>query len=140
MAADSRKILLLFISIAWAYCLHAQSNKHPEMDLSGQITDEYGNVLGWISKEGIVQNALDDRIAIIDKDGKAVDGRGQRIGKMKDGTFFDAYGSLVFTVREKKGQRCELVDPNGKIIGIVHPFYKNQASAIHCLYARLKMP
>ncbi len=139
MANKKLYIILLTASMAWS-SLHRQNAKHPAINLSGQIFDEYGNVLGWISKDGIVQNAIDDRIAVIDKDGNAFDGKGQRLGKMnKNGTFYDARGALVFTVAEAKEQQCELIDPQGKIIGVVHAHYKNQASAIHCLYAKMRI-
>ncbi len=140
MASKKLSVFLMVVFMTWSYSLRAQNGKHPAINLSGQIFDEYGNVLGWISKEGIVQNAIDDRIAILDKDGNAMDGRGQRIGKMsKNGTFHDAQGFLVFTVAEQKGQQCELIDPQGKIIGVVHAHFKNQASAIHCLYSKMKV-
>ena len=136
----SRYLILLILIVAGSSSLQAQSPKPPAINLSGQIYDEYDHVLGWISKEGIVQNAIDDRIAVIDKDGNAYDGKGQRIGKMsKNGAFVDAHGTLLFTVSEPKDQQCKLIDPNGKIVGIVNAHYKNQASAIHCLYAKMRV-
>jgi len=130
-------ILLLLIGIGSSSL--AQGPRPPAINLSGQIYDEYDHVLGWISKQGIVQNAMDDRIAVIDKAGNAFDGKGQRIGKMnKDGAFVDAHGTLLFTVTEPQDQLCKLIDPNGKIVGVVHAQFKNQAIAIHCLYAKMK--
>ena len=135
-----RYIILLILILAGPAFLQAQSPKPPAINLSGQIYDEYDHVLGWISKQGIVQDATDDRIAVIDKDGNAYDGKGQRIGKMdKSGAFIDAHGTLLFTVCEPKDQQCNLIDPNGKIIGIVHARFKNQASAIHCLYSKMRL-
>ena len=129
--------ILLILSVTGSSSLLAQGSRTPVINLSGQIYDEYDHVLGWISNEGIVQNAMDDRIAVIDKAGNAYDGKGQRIGKMdKNGSFVDAHGNLVFTVSEPKDQQCKLVDPNGKIVGIVHARFKNQASAILCLYSK----
>ena len=140
MIAKKIYILILIASLTWPSSMQAQITGHPAINLSGQIFDEYGNVLGWISKEGVVQNAVDDRIAVIDKDGNAFDGKGQRIGKMtKGGTFLDAHGLLVFTVSAPKDQHCDLIDPKGKIVGVVHAQYKNQASAIHCLYSKMKV-
>ncbi len=133
-------IVLLIVVVTGSSFLNAQIPKPPVINLSGQIYDEYDHVLGWISKEGIVQNAMDDRIAVIDKVGNAYDGKGQRIGKMdKNGAFVDAYGTLLFTVAEAKDQQCKLIDPHGKIVGIVHTTFKNQASAIHCLYAKMRI-
>ena len=135
----NRYIILLILITAGSFSLHAQITRAPSINLSGQIYDEYDHVLGWISKEGIVQNAMDDRIAVIDKAGNAYDGKGQRIGKMdKNGSFIDAHGTLVFTVSEPKDQQCKLIDPNGKIVGTVHSRFKNQASAIHCLYTKMR--
>jgi hypothetical protein len=132
--------ILFSIIILGGPSLFAQNPRLPAINLSGQIFDEYDHVLGWISKEGIVQNAMDDRIAVIDKEGNAYDGKGQRIGRMnKDGAFVDAYGSLLFTVSKPRDQHCELIDPAGKIVGIVHAQYKIQASAIHCLYTHMKI-
>jgi hypothetical protein len=133
-------IVLLIVLVLGSSSLQAQSPRPPAINLSGQIFDEYDHVLGWISKEGIVQNAIDDRIAVIDKDGNAYDGKGQRIGKMdKKGAFTDAQGTVLFTVSEPKDQQCKLIDPSGKIVGIVHAHFKNQASAIHCLYAKMRI-
>src|ERR1700704_1094959 len=107
-----RIIILLILILAGFHSLQAQNLRAPAINLSGQIYDEYDHVLGWISKEGIVQSAMDDRIAVIDKAGNAYDGNGQRIGKMdKNGSFVDAHGTLVFTVSEPKDQQCKLIDP-----------------------------
>ncbi len=131
-------IVLLIVSITGSSFVYAQPPKPPAINLSGQIYDEYDHVLGWISKQGIVQNAIDDRIAVIDKSGNAYDGKGQRIGKMDKNSFVDAHGTLLFTVSEPKDQQCKLIDPNGNVVGMVHSYYKNQAIAIHCLYSRMK--
>jgi hypothetical protein len=133
-------IFLLIVIVTGSSFLYAQIPKPPVINLSGQIYDEYDHVLGWISKQGIVQNAMDDRIAVIDKSGNAYDGKGQRIGNMdKDGTFIDAHGTVLFTVSEPKDHQCKLIDPSGKVVGIVDAHFKNQASAIHCLYAKMRI-
>jgi hypothetical protein len=133
-------ILLILIITAESSSLKGQSPRPPSINLSGQIYDEYDHVLGWISKQGIVQDATDDRIAVIDKDGNAYDGKGQRIGKMnKNGAFVDARGTLLFTVTEPQDQQCRLIDRNGKIVGMVDVHFRNQASAIHCLYSKMRI-
>ncbi len=135
-----KRVLFFLIVMVTGSSLVAQNTKAPAINLSGQIYDEYDHVLGWISKEGVVQSAMDDKIAVIDKNGNAYDGRGQRIGKMnKDGGFEDAQGHLLFTVSAPKNELCQLIDPTGKVVGVVHASYKNQASAIHCLYAKQKV-
>lgn len=137
----TKKIFIygLILGMLASGSLYGQANKHPAINLSGTIFDEYDHVVGWISSQGVVQNAIDDRIAVIDKDGNAFDGKGQRIGKMENDTFVDPHGSVIFTVSEPKNQQCMLIAPDGKIVGVVHPFYRNQASAIHCLYAKMKV-
>ena len=132
-------IVFLIVVVTGSSFLYAQIPKPPAINLSGQIYDEYDHVLGWISKQGIVQNAMDDRIAVIDKSGNAYDGKGQRIGKMDKNSFIDAHGTLLFTVSEPLDQQCKLIDPSGKIVGIVDAHFKNQASAIHCLYAKMRI-
>jgi hypothetical protein len=126
-------ILLLLSVIVSAF---SQSPGYPSIDWAGTIFDEYDHVIGWISKDGVVQSTADDRIAVIDKTGNAFDGKGQRIGKMeKDGSFVNPHGQVLFELIEKDDQ-FRLIDPEGKIIGFVHPRYKNQAVAISCIYAR----
>jgi Protein of unknown function (DUF3659) len=133
-------ILLTIVSIGFSPGVQAQSDvtRKLSMNLSGQVYDGNGHVLGWISKDGIVQNAIDDRIAVIDKDGVVLDKTGKKIGHVDaHGSYYDSQESLVFTVGEPKGHQCEIVDQQGKIEGSVHEHYKNQAFAIHCLYASI---
>lgn len=129
----------LILLVALPFSTLAQTARYPTIDWSGTIFDEYEHAIGWISKQGIVQTAVDDRVAVIDKAGNAFDGRGQRIGKMQgNATFVNAHGAVLFKLSEPKDNICELIDPSGKIIGFVHNQFRNQAIAIQCVYAHAK--
>jgi hypothetical protein len=122
----------------------AQANqdnyKHPNLNASGKVSNEKGEELGWISKEGIIFNAKGERIAFI-KGTEVTDANGKKIGKVeKNGAYYNTDGQVVFTIEpNSKGERCKVFDPNGKVIATVHESYKNQACAIHCLTKKMPM-
>jgi len=135
---------LALLTFGLAIVSHAQSNdsnyKHPLLNASGKVFNEKGEELGWVTKEGIIQNAKGEKIAFI-KGTEVTDATGKKIGKMeKNGTFYSADGQIVFTIEpNSKGEQCNVYDPNGKVIATVHESYKNQACAIHCLYQKMPM-
>lgn len=127
-------ITLFMLNVA-----NAQTDyKHPHLNASGHVLDSTGTKLGWI-KDGVIFNAKGEKVGSIEKH-ELVDYKGHRLGKVgKEGSFYDANGTLVFTVESNsKGEKCKIFDPNGKVIATVHESYKNQACAFHCL--KIKMP
>lgn len=142
----TRLINQIFIAIVLilsfcAYQLQAQNDyKHPQINAKGEVLDEQGVKLGWVTKEGIINNNKGKKIAFIDTQGNVTDEKGKKLGRVgKNDTFYNADGTAVFTVSPPKGEQCQLLDPKGKVIASVHEGYKSQACAIHCLYKKMPM-
>lgn len=114
--------------------------KHPQINAKGEVLDEKGVKLGWVTKEGIINNNKGKKIAFIDAQGNVVDEKGKKLGRVgKNDTFYNAEGTAVFTISPPKGEQCQLLDPKGKVLASVHESYKSQACAIHCLYKKMPM-
>lgn len=137
------KTLLRFSVLAIVVCTtftaFAQVDyKHPHLNESGHVIDSTGTKLGWVTKEGIIYNAKGEKVgAIVNQE--LFDYKGHRLGTMgKDGKFKNNDGTVVFYIdTTSKGERCNVLDPNGKVIATVHENYKNQACAIHCLTTKM---
>ena len=134
-------ILISTVYVAPLNAQHDQANyKHPYIDATGHVSDGQGKKLGWIAKDGIIYNAAGEKIAYI-KGPELMDNGDKKLGRIdKNGTFYNNEGAIVFTVDPKsKGDKCQIFDPQGKVIATVHEGYKNQACAIHCLYHMKEM-
>jgi hypothetical protein len=127
-------VIVILLSFS-AFQLQAQSDyKHPQVNAKGEVMDENGVKLGWVTKEGLINNAEGKKVAFIDAQGNVVDAQGKKLGRVgKNNTYYNAEGTAVFTVSPAKGEQCQVLDPKGKVIASVHESYKNQACAIHCL-------
>lgn len=137
-------VTLLLISAAYVAPLNAQDHqenyKHPYINASGHVLNEKGTKIGWVTKDGIIYNAKGEKIGYI-KGPDLMDNGDKKIGRIdKNGTLYNNEGAIVFTVDPKsKGEKCQIFDPQGKVIAAVHESYKNQACAIHCLYNMKQM-
>ena len=143
-----KSLQFFFALVVWAVAavanpIFAQDNssnyKHPYLNASGHVLDSNGSELGWITKEGIINNAKGEKVGFI-QGSDLLDANGKKLGHFdKNGTYYNNEGAIVFTIDSKsKGEQCKVLDPQGKVIATFHESYKNQACAIHCLY--LKMP
>jgi hypothetical protein len=132
--------LVAFSSATSLYAQKEQNYKHPYLNASGRVLDEKGQELGWVSKDGIVYNSKNEKIAFI-KGTEVTDAAGKKIGKMeKNGTYYNENGEAVFSIESNsKGEQCKIFDPEGKVVASVHESYKNQACAIHCLQKNMPM-
>lgn len=105
------------------------------INASGQVKDATGSVVGLVTKEKIIQDAQGKKIAFVDGQGNLVDSKtGKKLGRMgKDGkTYYEAQGELLFTVKDKADNTCDIFDAKGKKIGNIHNSYKETACALHC--------
>ncbi|WP_293690917.1 MULTISPECIES: 5-fold beta-flower protein [unclassified Spirosoma] len=106
---------------------------------SGQI-QQNGITVGTVSKEGIIQDAKGKKIAFLKADGTMVDANGKLLGRMaKDGmSFYNETGGLVFTLKDRPDDTCDLIDAKGNVVGNVHDSLKGSACALHCFQAGMK--
>lgn len=123
--------------------LLAQASSKTEQRLihingKGEVSDDRGTKLGYISKEDIVFNNKDQKLGFI-KNGKVYDAEGNSLGKAKkDGRYYNNDG--VFILRTKTiGDKCEILDPDGHKMGTVHKNYKLHACAAHCFFLEQEM-
>ena len=131
--------IVMLATVIISYGQQAPNYKHPYLNASGQVLDEKENIIGEVTKDGIVKNGKGEVVGYI-KGRDMTDVSGKKMGRVgKNGTFYDDKGAVVFTVDPKsKGERCKVSDPEGKVIAEGHESYKHQACAIHCLYRRQK--
>lgn len=118
--------------------LFAQSGNYKQtmtINAGGQIKNNEGTTVGLVSKDGIIMDAKGQKIAFVDGQGNLVDAKtGKKMGKMgKNGkTYYAAGGELLFTVKDKPGATCDILDAKGNKIGNVYDSYKGSACALHC--------
>lgn len=120
--------------------------QQPAKDYKGHILTKQGQIqangitVGTISKEGIIQDAQGKKIAFLKSDGTMVDASGKLLGRMaKDGmSYYNETGGLVFTLKDKPDETCDLIDAKGVVVGNVHDSMKGNACALHCFQAQMK--
>ncbi|MEQ8878768.1 MAG: hypothetical protein RLQ12_04005 [Cyclobacteriaceae bacterium] len=115
----------------------AQASNKNERQLhinkSGEVIDNLGIRLGYISKEDIVYNNAGQKLGFIER-GFVYDADGNKLGKAKKGgRYYNNEGMLVLTTK-KIGDKCEILDPEGHKRGTVHKNYKMHACVTHCFF------
>jgi hypothetical protein len=131
-------VLAFFMTIQFAY---SQNYKAPKIDASGKITNESGEFIGTVTKEGMITDAAGAKVAYVDSEGTMVDARtGKKVGKAdKNGIFiphFSGTNDKGWTVSTPMNGTCYVKDSQGKVKAEVHENYKEfGACAIHCLTA-----
>lgn len=117
--------------------LFAQAgNKHKRqlhINAMGEVSDDQGTKLGYISKEEIVFNNEGKKLGFFEN-GKVYDADGKPLGKAKkNGAYHNNKGENRVTVKGD-GEICEILDPKGHKMGTVHRNYKLHACATHCFF------
>ncbi|MEQ9221265.1 MAG: hypothetical protein RLO17_24640 [Cyclobacteriaceae bacterium] len=115
----------------------AQASNKNERQLhinsKGEINDDKGMKLGYISKEDIVFNNEGKKLGFIER-GFVYDADGNKLGKAKKGgRYYNNDGMLVLTTKTT-GDKCEILDPEGHKRGTVHKNYKKHACVTHCFF------
>ena len=115
----------------------AQASNKNERQLhinkSGEVIDNLGIRLGYISKEDIVYNNAGQKLGFIER-GFVYDADGNKLGKAKKGgRYYNNDGILVLTTKSI-GDKCEILDPEGHKRGTVHKNYKMHACVTHCFF------
>lgn len=104
----------------------------------GEVSDDQGTKLGYISKEDIVFNNQGQKLGFI-KNGKVYDAEGNSLGKAKkDGRYYNNDGVFILSTKTM-GDKCEILDLEGHKKGTVHKNYKLHACASHCFFLEQKM-
>ena len=124
------------ILLAAQGALAQASNKHKRqlhINAMGEVSDDQGTKLGYISKEEIVYNNKGEKLGFFEN-GKVYDAEGKPIGKAKkNGTYRNNNGENIMIVKGD-GDICEILDPKGHKMGTVHKNYKLHACATHCFF------
>ena len=117
----------------------AQNYKAPKIDASGKVTDGNGVVIGTMTKEGVMNDAMGMKMAHLDAEGNLVDTKtGKKMGKAeKNGDFMYMFSETndgkKFTIGAPSSGICEVKDDKGNVVLLVHENYKAQsACAYHC--------
>jgi hypothetical protein len=124
---------------------HGQNYKAPTIDASGKITNEKGQFIGTVTKEGTISDATGTKVAYVDSQGTMVDAKtGKKIGKAdKNGIFIPYFKETKdkgWTVSTPMNGTCLVKDSAGKLKAEVHENYKEfGACAIHCLTTPMTM-
>nr|WKN38621.1 hypothetical protein K4G66_07885 [Tunicatimonas sp. TK19036] len=88
-----------------------------------------------INEKGEVLNDRGTKLGFI-KNGKVYDANGNLMGKAKkNGRYYNNNGVLVLKTKNK-GDECEILDPKGHKLGIVHKNYKLHACDTHCFFKK----
>lgn len=133
-------IFLIGIFLAAQNVSAQASNKNQrklQITKKGEVLDERGSRLGYISKENIVFDNEGIKLGFIEN-GKVYDATGNPLGKAKkNGKYYNNQGINVLTVNGQ-GDICEILDPEGHNLGTVHKNYKLHSCAVHCFFLEKK--
>ena len=133
-------IVIIAILIGGLNRLNAQTVQQISIDAKGGVHNHKGTILGFIGKDNIVRNTKGQTIYFIDKSGNVTDATGKKIGKAeKSGNFYNTEGVSVLTVKDKGAENCQILDPKGHNLGVVHKNYKLHACAAHCFNMKKKL-
>lgn len=129
----------IFLAEQNAYAQASNKNKRQlHINKKGEVKDDQGTRLGYISKEDIVYNNEGEKLGFIEN-GKVYDALGNPLGKAKkNGKYYNNQGINVVTVTGNDDM-CEILDPEGHKLGTVHKNYKLHACAAHCFFLNQKM-
>lgn len=120
------------------YAFGQASNKnmrHLHIDKKGEIKDDYGTRIIYISKEVIVNNNSDDKLGFMGN-GKVYDVLGKPMGKAKkNGKYYNNRGVNVLSAKGND-DTCQTLDPKGHKSGIIHKNYKLHACSAHCFFLK----
>ena len=129
-------VFLIGILLTGQFTFAQASNKnerHLYINGEGEVLNDSGFKLGYISKDDIVYNNKDEKLGFI-QNGKVYDAEGKPLGKAKkNGSYYNNQGENVLVVKGD-GDKCEILDPKGHHMGTVHKNYKLHSCAVHCFF------
>lgn len=99
----------------------------------GEISNDQGTKLGYISKEDTIFDHNDQKLGFI-KGAKVYDAQGNSQGMVKKGgRYYNNDGVFILSTKSIR-DKCEILDPKGHKIGTVHKNYKMHACVTHCFF------
>lgn len=126
--------MILSVSVNAQTKSSSTQNNKIHINKKGEIHDQGWNKLGFITKDTIVKNSQGKTIYFIDGNGNVIDSNGKKLGMAKkNGSYYNIKGENVLNVGKTQGEKCEILDPKGHMMGTVHKNYKLHACAAHCL-------
>ena len=134
-------LLFAFTIYAGTNASNAQNYKQPlpSIDAKGKIADAQGKHIGWMTHDGLINDATGVKIGHIDSQGNLIDAKtGKVLGKaVKNGNYVYhvKHGSGdSLTISAPMNGICEVKNKDGKAVLLVHENYKQYgACALHCL-------
>jgi hypothetical protein len=139
----TNRIILSMLFLSGMLCtLQGQGNPKDQrllhINARGEVLDQSGTQLGYISKEDVVFNAKDQKLGFI-RNGMVYDVDGKSLGKArKNGRYINFNGVSVLRTKSR-GDNCEILDPEGHKMGTVHKNYKLHACAVHCFFKQKEL-
>lgn len=131
-------VFLIGIFLAEQNAMAQASNKNKRqlhINKKGEVRNDRGTTLGYISKEDVVFNNQGEKLGFIEN-GKVYDALGNPLGKAKkNGKYINNQGINVLRVKGKD-EICEILDPEGHKLGTVHKNYKLHSCATHCFFLK----
>lgn len=130
--------LTLNISVAQNYKAQFRINS------SGHAEDANGVKVGWIEADGTIKNSKGEPVGKTAKKGtqaELLDKMGNKVAEaVENGTLKNTKGEILYTVSDAdKNGECEIKDKSGKVVGVTHQNYKQQAACMyHCLTMKKK--
>jgi hypothetical protein len=131
-----RKIAIVATFSIFGFTAFAQNYKAPKIDATGKVTVDGKHVL-TITPDGKYNHPSGQNLAYINSEGELVDAKTKKVlGKAeKNGHFIPSDAKTIeekLTVHSTSDGTYEIKDKTGKVIGIAHESYKQQAAgAIH---------
>lgn len=136
-------LLILTVVAGVSVKASAQTNQDKSENIyinkKGGIYNHNGTKLGFIDKENIVRNNQGQKLYFIDKAGNVISADGETLGMArKNGSYYNIKGENILNTKDLDKERCEILDPRGHNIGIIHKNYKLHACAVHCYWLEQK--
>lgn len=129
--------ILLAVQGAFAQASN-KSQRQLHINASGEVSDDQGTKIGYISLEDQVFNSEGKQLGYI-KNGQVYNAEGKPMGRAKKGGRYYNNSKVLMIKTKKIGDECEILDPEGHKLGTVHMNYKLHACAVHCFYKEKQM-
>ncbi|MDX2188620.1 MAG: hypothetical protein SFY32_02040 [Bacteroidota bacterium] len=139
MTSISKQILglaIVFISLTNISAQNYKKLKVPTVEVSGEVNDANGTLLGSIDKEGIIKDASGNKIAYIDAFGSTIDAKTEeKICKTdQEGNMLAVVNKKVVSWKtyhpEPGMELCLIKDFKGNLVAATHKRYKQFGSSV----------
>lgn len=133
-------VFLMGVLLTEKYTYAQASNKnkrHLQIIRKGEVKDDYGTRLNYISKEYVVHNNSGEKLGFIEN-GKVYDIFGNPLGKAKKNKkYYNNQGINILSVNRDE-VTCKSLDPEGHKNGTLHRNYKLHSCSVHCYFLAIE--